>query len=238
MNRPFIVAVDGPSGSGKSSVCAQACQQLGFVYVNTGQVYRCVAWLLGEWGLESADTDVICARVAQELPRITWDAVQKRFLYQGRDLTSFLYEESVGLRASRVAKLPALRTLLLPLQRSVALHTLQAGAIVDGRDIASVVFPEAPLKIFMEASIEVRAQRRLEELQAHGVSATLDELQQQMQTRDHQDSTREVAPLQQEPDAVLLDTSHLGFEAAVSALVGLIRKRAEKLGMRLTVEKT
>lgn len=229
MNRPFIVAVDGPSGSGKSSVCAQACKQLGFVYVNTGQVYRCVAWLLGEWELESAEADVICARVAQELPAITWDAAQNRFLYQGRDLTSFLYEESVGLRASRVAKIPALRTLLLPLQRSVALHTTQAGAVVDGRDIASVVFPEAPLKIFMEASIEVRAKRRVEQLQAHGVAAALPEIQQQMQARDHQDSTREVAPLQQEPDAVLLDTSHLGFEDAVAALVGLIRKRMAEL---------
>ena len=233
MNRPFIVAVDGPSGSGKSSVCAEACKQLRFVYANTGQVYRCVAWLLGEWGLESAEADVICARVGQELPVITWDGAQNRFLYQGRDLTSFLYEEFVGLRASRVAKIAALRTLLLPLQRSVALHTTQAGAVVDGRDIASVVFPEAPLKIFMEASIEVRAQRRLEQLQAHGVVVGLSEIQEQMQARDHQDSTREVAPLQQEPDAVLLDTSHLGFEDAVAALVGLIQSRATQLGVSI-----
>jgi cytidylate kinase len=230
---PFIVAVDGPSGSGKSSVCATACKQLGFVYVNTGQVYRCVAWLLGEWGIETAAESVICDRVAQEVTHITWDTTLNRFLYRGQDLTAFLYAESVGLRASKVAKSAALRKLLLPLQRHIALHTTCSGAIVDGRDIASVVFPDAKLKIFMEASVEVRAKRRLEQLQSHGSAPDLIQLQEQMQERDHQDSTREIAPLQREHDAVVLDTSHMGFEESVAALVGMIRERAKSLKIEL-----
>ncbi len=234
MTRPFIVAVDGPSGSGKSSVCAKACEKLGFVYVNTGQVYRCIAWLLGEWGIAEAIESVICERVTQEVPHITWDMTQNRFLYRGRDLTPFLYAESVGQGASRVAKSAAIRKLLLPLQRHIALHTTKAGAVVDGRDIASVVFPDAELKIFMEASLEVRAQRRLEQLQAHGAEADLEELQEQMQDRDHQDATRDVAPMQREHDAVILDTSDMGFEASIDALVALIRERAKTLGISFT----
>ena len=235
MTLPFIVAVDGPSGSGKSSVCAKACEQLAFIYVNTGQVYRCIAWLLGEWGIDIADESAICARVAHDMQHITWNNQENTLLYRGKDLSSHLYAESVGLRASKIATSASLRNLLLPLQRNIALQTTHKGAIVDGRDIASVVFPEAKLKIFMEASLEERAKRRLQQLQTHSdcEAPSLAQLQEQLETRDFQDSTREIAPMQREKDAEVLDTSHMGFEESVAALVAMIRHKAEALGVSL-----
>ncbi|MGE0172240.1 MAG: (d)CMP kinase [Oligoflexales bacterium] len=220
--RPIIVAVDGPAGSGKSSVCAEASRRLQWGYVNTGLVYRAFAYLSSSLSDEE---------ITNQLPRIisnvneflTWDALNHQMFYQGENITAALITDQMGERASKLAKLPEVRQGVLELQRKFAMSSPK-GVILDGRDIGTVVFPDADVKVFLTASIEERARRRFLQLQRKGLAEGMSYLKiaSAMALRDSQDRARKVAPLIQAADAVLLDTSNMDEEQAVANLVEII----------------
>lgn len=228
MPRPKIVAVDGPAGSGKSSICSAVCQQLGWSYVNTGALYRAVGMLVVERGLDVGNEEKLSTLLDEFAQGVYWDHDQHRLFIGARDLTPELSSVAVGNAASLVAKLPLVRAKLLPLQRSLSL-TARGGAMVDGRDIGTVVFPDADLKIFMTASLEQRALRRRNQILKENPeqAMTTDEFMESIASRDHQDAARGNAPMRQAEDAVLFDTSAFSVDDAVRALLGLLKDRLQ-----------
>lgn len=225
MTKPVIVAVDGPAGSGKSSVCAKACEEIGFDYINTGLLYRSIAYLALQSDA-SLDQEADLKAVGEQFVKgYEWNRDTHDLSYRGEVINPHLSSAEVSAAASLIAKSQGIRTMLLPVQRHLGLSA-RRGAMVDGRDIASVVFPEADLKVFLTASIEERARRRLAQLSEKGGDDwDLKNLAEAIMARDAQDASRDLAPLMQVEDAVLLDTSQLDFEASVAALVGLIREK-------------
>lgn len=218
----FAVAIDGPAGAGKSSVAKAAAQALGFVYVDTGALYRTVALYLLRHGIDPKDAGA----VEPELSKIRVDLThtpegQKMFLC-GEDVTGLIRTPEVSMAASHCSALPAVRAFLLDLQRDLARRN---DVLMDGRDIGSVVLPDAQLKVFLTASPEERARRRVLQLEESGAPADFDVILREIQQRDYQDSHRETAPLKQAEDAVLLDTTHMGFEEAVNTLLRLVKER-------------
>ena len=216
----FSVAIDGPAGAGKSTIAKAAAQRLGFVYVDTGALYRTVALYMLDHGIDIHDP----AAVEAVLPRITVDiaysdAGQQVFLC-GENVTGRIRTEEVSAATAVCAALPAVRAFLLELQRSIA---RESDVLMDGRDIGTVVLPSADVKIFITASPEIRARRRFEELVNKGVETDFDQVLVDLNRRDWQDSHRAVAPLKMADNAVLLDTSELDFEQSVQAVMDLVR---------------
>jgi cytidylate kinase len=223
--KPKIVAVDGPAGSGKSSICHRVSERLGWTYINTGALYRAVGILAQELGVDLDDADALGALVDRVSDDLRWDGDTRRLFYKDRDVTSALDSEQAGYGASKVARQPLVRLKLLPLQRQLTLAA-PIGALVDGRDIGTVVFPDADLKIFFTASLEARSQRRLAQLgAAAGDAGALEDVRTGLAKRDARDSGRDVAPLKQADDAVLLDTSALTVDESVDALIALLHER-------------
>ncbi len=221
-----IVAVDGPAGSGKSSVCSKVCAKLGWTYVNTGFLYRSVAYLCRQQNKSFEDHAALSSVIEDFCEHLSWDPATQKVSYRDLDLTPHLYSDQAGQDASWIAKIPLVREKLLPLQRKLALLSPK-GAVVDGRDIGSVVFPDADLKIFLTASIEERARRRLHQLK-DGDTASLAEfeaIKTSIRERDQQDSARGNAPLILAPDAILIDSSALDMHDTVETIINLIRAR-------------
>jgi len=228
-HRPKIIAVDGPAGAGKSSICGQVCDRTGFHYVNTGALYRAVGFLAAREDLDLASEAQVTGLTAAFAAEAQWDFTSSRLLFRGEDLTDQLGTVAVGNAASHIARLEGVREGLLPLQRRLAL-TSSKGALLDGRDIGTVVFPDADLKIYMTASLQERARRRYSQLLANakkvGAPTTeidFDEIQKGIAQRDNQDSSRGTAPMKQASNAVLLDTSTMTISEAVDAIVELMR---------------
>jgi cytidylate kinase len=218
-----VIAVDGPSGSGKGTVSRIVAQRLGWHLLDSGALYRLVA-LAGSWrGLEGSD-EAGHAEVAAGLEaRFEGDeAGQERVLLDGRDVTLELRTEGAGAAASRVAAMPAVRAALLGRQRGFA---QPPGLVADGRDMGTVVFPAAPVKIFLTASAEERAARRYKQLIEKGLPANLADLSQEILERDRRDSNRPVAPLRPAADAVLIDSTGMPIEEVVARILALARKR-------------
>ena len=220
MKKQPVVAIDGPAGSGKSTVAKQLAQRLSFTHIDTGALYRGVALLALE-----AD-----APLDQESPVVA-AAKGKRFEFRllpegnvlhvdGRNVGGLIRTEQVSAGASKVSAFPGVRALLLDLQRDLG---AAGGVVLEGRDIGTVVFPRAEVKIFLTASIEARAQRRAKELEARGTPVNLEEVRMEMIQRDHQDSTRAIAPLRQAADATLVDTSGLAIESVLDRLESIVR---------------
>ncbi|NBK80340.1 (d)CMP kinase [bacterium D16-76] len=218
----FSVAVDGPSGAGKSSVCQAAAKELGFVYVDTGALYRTIALYVLEKGLDPADPQA----VEEALPGIQVDLAYtpegQKMSLNGQDVTGRIRTPEVSMATSAIAAIPAVRAYLLGLQRGLA---KQNCVLMDGRDIGTVVLPEAPLKVYLTASPEERARRRTRQLEGSGQPADYKQVLEDIRQRDYQDSHRATAPLKPAPDAVMLDTSEMGFQQSVEALVSLVRKK-------------
>jgi len=224
MPNPLIVAVDGPAGSGKSSICRAVASRLGWTYVNTGALYRAIGLIAGERSVSLGDDEALVRLVEEFQKNFNWDPVTGRLYVGTDDLTLRLNSHTAGSNASLVAKNAALRAALLPVQRKLAFFSPK-GAIVDGRDIGTVVFPEAACKVFMTASLEERAKRRLRQLEAEGSADStlkLEALMRGIEERDIQDSKRGIAPLVMSQSAVLLDTSKLTFEESVERLISII----------------
>jgi cytidylate kinase len=215
-----IVAIDGPAGSGKSTVAKLLAKRLGFTHIDTGALYRGVALLALEnkAELESEKAVVSSAKDVHFEFRQT-DAGNVLFL-DGRNVGAAIRTESVGAAASVVSALPGVRALLLDLQRKQG----DLGSVVlEGRDIGTVVFPKAQVKVFLTASIEARAQRRAAELEERGQKADLEQVKEEMIRRDRQDSTRAIAPLKQAEDALLVDTSGMSIESVLDRLESIVR---------------
>ena len=224
MKHPFhAVAIDGPSGAGKSSLARRAAAQLHFLYVATGAIYRSIAWYALQKKVPLEQADAIAALLPEIHVEISYgaDGLQ-HMLIDGEDITAEIRRPEVSAAASKVAAVPAVRTYLLEMQRRLALEN---NVIMDGRDIGTVVLPEADCKIFLTASDHVRAQRRCRELADRGTPVDYETVLEDMRRRDEQDRTRAVAPLQQAEDAVLLDTSAMNFEQSAAALVQIIEEK-------------
>ncbi len=223
--RFYAVAIDGPSGAGKSTLAKKAAERLHFLYVDTGAIYRSIAW----YAMDSAVPPEDAERVAELLPLLDLqlcygeDGLQ-HMLVNGRDVTAEIRLPEVSAGASKVAAIPRVREYLLAIQRQLAeTHDV----IMDGRDIGTVVLPQADCKVFLTASAEVRAQRRCKELEERGTPQTYETVLKEMRQRDEQDRTRVVAPLRRAGDALLLDTSLLTFEESAQALERLIKEKID-----------
>lgn len=218
------VAIDGPSGAGKSTLAKRLAQELGFLYVDTGAIYRTVA-LKALW--EKADP----ADPAQVVPLLEGleihmgyeDGVQKMYL-EGEDVSGAIRRHKVSGAASQVSAIPEVRAFLLEFQRKLA---RESSVVMDGRDIGTVVLPNADVKIFLTAAPEARARRRLLELEQRGETAKFDTILRDIKERDYQDEHRPIAPLKQAADAVLLDTTDLDLGQSMSRLLALVK---EKIG--------
>ena len=220
LSRPIIVAVDGPAGSGKSSICTAVCREIGYTYVNTGFLYRAVAYLCNRHAVSLDNQEALKNLIQDFSKNLIWEPKTGAVIISGEDIAPRLYTDEAGRLASSIATNELVRKELLPLQRRLALEA-DVGAIVDGRDIGTVVFPDADVKVFMTASLEVRANRRLKQLEG-ATAADLDEIMESIAKRDRQDSKRGSAPLKQAEDAILLDTSALNPQESMTALRKLI----------------
>ena len=224
-NTPVIVAIDGPAVAGKSSVTKAVASELGFSLVDTGAIYRCVALASAEAGIASEDESGLEKLLGKLSISFKMEGGKNRVFIDGRDVSDAIRTPENSRRTSIVSARPAVRRGLLGLQRQLA-RASEKGAILEGRDIGTVVFPDADVKLFITASDEARAQRRFLELQSRGSDVTLEQVLADQRARDLADSTREVAPLVAAPDAVILDTTNLTLEEVIQRVVELIRARS------------
>jgi cytidylate kinase len=220
--RSLVVAIDGPAGAGKSTVSMRLTQELGYRLLDTGALYRSVALLAQRQSVEWSDEPAL-ARIAAGLDvdfKLVGD--KNHLEVAGEDLTEAIRAPEISTGASVVSALPAVRSALLELQRSLG---RSGGVVVEGRDVGTVVFPDAEAKFFLTASDQVRAKRRYEELRAKGVDVDLESTLAEMRERDERDSGRDVAPLTQADDAVLVDSSEQSLDEVVAQMLSLVRER-------------
>ena len=219
------VAIDGPSGAGKSTLARNVAQRLHFLYVDTGAIYRSIGWyaLSKEAAPDDAQAVAALLKDLHIAVRYGEDGLQ-HMIVNDRDVTDEIRLPEVSAAASKVAAIPAVRAYLLEMQRALA---REHDVIMDGRDIGTVVLPDAEVKIFLTASAEVRAQRRCLELEQRGTPKPYDEVLRELNERDYNDSHRAAAPLRAAEDAMVVDTSALDFDASREALLALIRERLQ-----------
>ena len=218
------IAIDGPAGAGKSTLARKLAEQLGYIYVDTGAIYRTVA-LTALWEkVDPADpAQVVPLLEGLEIHMGFEDGVQKMYL-EGEDVSGAIRRHKVSGAASQVSAIPEVRAFLLEFQRKLA---RESSVVMDGRDIGTVVLPNADVKIFLTAAPEARARRRLLELEQRGETADFDTILRDIKERDYQDEHRPIAPLKQAADAVLLDTTDLDLGQSMSCLLSLVK---EKIG--------
>lgn len=224
------VAIDGPVGAGKSTIARAAANRLGFVYCDTGALYRAVGLYCSRSGVDlgsSADADGIVSKLPEISLELKFKGGAQRVFLNGEDVSDEIRLPEISMAASAVSAVPEVRAALLELQRSMALTN---SVIMDGRDIGTVVLPEADVKIFLTASPEVRAKRRYDELVKKGVDTTFEDVLNDLTKRDYNDSHRAAAPLKQAEDAVLADTSELDFEQSVELVCGIIENPVKGQG--------
>ncbi len=221
--RKISVAIDGPSGAGKSTLARAAAKELDFLYVDTGAIYRTAALYM----LRRKAAPESAGETAALLPEIdismTYSGGIQRMLLNGEDVTDRIRTQEVSMAASVVAAHPPVRAFLLEMQRNMA---KEHSVIMDGRDIGTVVLPEADVKIFLTASSEVRARRRWLELEQRGTSREFAQLLRETRERDENDSRRAASPLRPAPDAVALDTTEIDFQESLARIIQIIRERA------------
>ncbi len=216
------IALDGPAGAGKSTLAVNLARALDYCYVDTGAIYRTIAWHFSMCGIGPRDKDNIHRFLGDALIEVHYVDGAQRMLLNGRDVTDELRTPELSAFASAVSANGEVRSYLLQMQRALA---RRHNCVMDGRDIGTVVLPRADLKLFVTASPEVRAQRRLAELQARGQQAALGQVLADIRARDEADSTRKIAPLRQAEDAILLDTSDMDAEGCLQAALALARER-------------
>ncbi len=218
----IAIALDGPAGAGKSTIARRAASELNYIYVDTGALYRSIALAALKKGIEPDDA----AEAEKLLPEITVDLAfnesgEQIVLLNGENVSADIRTPEVSMAASKISAIPAVRAFLLDLQRGMAkTHNV----IMDGRDIGTVVLPDAQVKIFLTASPEARAGRRYKELVEKGMDVNFEDILQDVITRDYNDSHRETAPLKPAPDSVTVDTTELDFEQSVEKIISVIKE--------------
>lgn len=206
--RPLIVAIDGPAGAGKSTVSKILARRLGFSLVDTGAIYRCVALAAQQIGVRAEDDDRLEQLLTQLEVSFKVEGEENRVFLGGKDVSEAIRTPEISLLASQVSARPRVRSHLLGVQRRLALAA-ERGAILEGRDIGTVVFPDADVKVFLDADSGIRARRRYEELFQKGVEKSLNDVQAEQNQRDQRDREREAAPLKAADDAIVIDSSSL-----------------------------
>ena len=207
------IAIDGPAGAGKSTIAKRVAKELSFIYVDTGAMYRAVALYLLRNEIDGTDAEAVAYENGEQV-----------VILNGENVNQYIRTEEVGNMASKTSANPAVRAHLLNLQRNLAAKN---DVVMDGRDIGTVVLPDAQVKIYLTASVETRAKRRYDEYLAKGESADLEEIKKDIENRDHQDMTREISPLRQAEDAVLVDSSLMNIDEVVAAILGIYKDKVE-----------
>ena len=223
MAKPISIAIDGPAGAGKSTIAKRLAKELGYYYVDTGAIYRTVAYFFDLWGVSPKDIDGISRYIDELNVGIEYaeDGTQ-HIIMNGMDVTGDIRTQDISQKASLISAHAIVRDMLLDMQRDVAKHH---NVIMDGRDIGTVVLPKANVKIFLTASAEVRARRRTDELLAKGQKANYAQILKEIQQRDYQDTHREVAPLKMSRDSIKVDTSELDIDGVIAELKAIIQKK-------------
>lgn len=226
MEKKISIAIDGPAGAGKSTIARRLAQEMGYRYVDTGAIYRTVAYFMDLWGVSPKDTDGVNRYIDELTVNIEYDDEgAQHMIMNGMDVTSDIRTPEISQKASLIAAQPVVREALLDMQREAA---RQYDVVMDGRDIGSVVLPKATVKIFLTASAEVRAHRRCKELQEKGQKVDYDQILKDIRQRDYQDTHRDIAPLKMTRDSVKLDTSDMTIDQVIAAMKKII---GEKVGL-------
>lgn len=214
------VAIDGPAGAGKSTIAKAVAAKKGYVYVDTGAMYRAMALYFLRAGIASDDEKSISEKVDEIVVSIKYEDGAQHVILNGEDVTGLIRTEEVGNMASATSVYSAVRTKLVALQQELAKTT---DVIMDGRDIGTVVLPNADVKVFLTASVECRAKRRFDELKAKGANPDFDQIAKDIEERDYRDSHREISPLKQADDAILVDSSDMTIDEVVAAIIDLCK---------------
>lgn len=218
----FNIAIDGPAGAGKSTIAKTLAQELGYVYVDTGAMYRAMAYFFLQQGIDKEDEAAITEAVGGADVTIRYEDGTQQVLLNGENITGSLRTEQVGNMASATSIYPAVRVKLVALQQRLAETT---DVIMDGRDIGTCVLPKAQVKIYLTASVQTRAKRRYTELIDKGEAADLEKIAADIKERDYRDMNREMSPLRQAKDAVLVDSSGMSIDEVVSAIRAIVEER-------------
>lgn len=217
------VAIDGPGGSGKSTVARAAAKELGFIYVDTGALYRTVGVNALRKGIDTKDAQAVEATLKDITVELKFEEGEQRVLLNGEDVSEEIRTPKASMAASNVSAIPAVRAFLFDLQRDIAKAN---NCIMDGRDIGTVVLPDAEVKIFFTASAEIRAKRRYDELIAKGTQVNYQDVLDELIERDYNDAHREIAPLRPAEDSIILDTGGLSLQENIDAVVEIIKEKA------------
>lgn len=218
------IAVDGPAGAGKSTIAKRLAKNLGFIYVDTGAMYRAMAYYFLQNGIAAEDEAAIAAACPNVDVTIVYEDGEQQVILNGRNVNGAIRTEEVGNMASATSVYPVVREKLVELQRQLA---ARSDVIMDGRDIGTCVLPDAQVKIYLTASSATRAKRRFDELSAKGVSCDLAEIERDIIDRDYRDMHREMSPLKQADDAVLVDSSDMDIDEVVAAITEVYRSKTE-----------
>ena len=226
MAKTYSIAIDGPAGAGKSTIAKRLAKELGYQYVDTGAIYRTVAYFLDLWGVSPKDIDGVTRYIDELTIGIEYDedGVQ-HMIMNGMDVTDDIRTQDISQKASLVSAHAIVRDMLLDMQRDVA---KQYNVSIDGRAIGTVVLPKANVKIFLTASAEVRAKRRADELAAKGQKADFNKILKEIQQRDYQDTHREIAPLKMARDSIKVDTSEMDIDQVVETIRQIVAKKVAK----------
>lgn len=216
----FHIAIDGPAGSGKTTVSKRLAEYLGFDYLDTGAMYRAIALFLHERNISESDEE----KIDGVLSDVKMEFRDGRLFLNGREIGSEIRTAEAGILASKYAKVPVVRKHLTRLQREIADSRRM---VVEGRDIGTVVLPDAELKVFLTASVEERARRRWRELKEKGEDVSYDEILKQLKERDERDSKRDIAPLKPDEDAVVIDTTDMSIDEVVEKIANLVKGNAK-----------
>lgn len=218
----YNIAIDGPAGAGKSTIAKAIAKKMGFIYVDTGAMYRAMALFLLREGVEEQDTDTISKKCQEADITIAYENGEQVVYLNGENVNGYLRTEEVGNMASKTSPQPAVRKKLVELQQALA---AKSDCIMDGRDIGTCVLPHAQVKIYLTASSAVRAKRRYDELMAKGEECDIAKIQADIEVRDYRDMHREQSPLKQAEDAVLVDTSDMTIEEVIAHIISICEER-------------
>lgn len=222
LKKTVAIAIDGPAGAGKSTIARKLAEKTGYIYVDTGALYRTVALSISRNGIDPLDISAVVSHIAEIAVDIKYIDGEQRVILNGEDVSGLIRTPEVSMMASITSAIPEVRAFLLGLQRKLA---KEHNVVMDGRDIATVVLPDAKVKVFLTASPEIRARRRYDELVLKGQKVEFDDVLADIIKRDAQDMNREVAPLKPSAESVIVDTSDLDLEGAVNAMQNVIKER-------------